>query len=170
MATNDDEVKEPIQIDGAQVDTRRDGEADSIIRKHMGYAMAGGAVPIPILDLTAVTAVQLDMLKQLAKNYEVELDGGSARTFLTSLTSALGATGAARIAASAVKLIPGVGWAIGGATQVVVTGASTYAVGSLFKRLFREKRPLDDLDAAAVKDELKSYFDAGKDLATSLKD
>ena len=44
----------------------------------MALAMAGGAIPIPLADLAAVTAVQLDMLKRLAGTYAVQFDGGTA--------------------------------------------------------------------------------------------
>lgn len=147
-----------------------DAQADGIIKKHMVLAMAGGVIPVPFLDLAAVTAVQLDMLKRLAGTYAVPFEGGSARTFVTSLTSALAGTTAARMGASLIKLVPGIGTIAGGAAQVVVTGASTYAVGSLFKRLFREGRTIEDLDVGSVKDELMSYFQAGKDIARDLTD
>ena len=69
----------------------RDDAADDTILKHMGLAMGGGAIPIPVLDLAAVTAVQLDLLKRLAALYDVPFDSASSRAFLTSLTGALGA-------------------------------------------------------------------------------
>lgn len=145
-----------------------EAQADSIIKKHMALAMAGGAIPVPLLDLAAVTAVQLDMLKRLAGTYAVPFDGGSARSFVTSLTTALVGTTAARVGASLVKLVPGVGTLAGGAAQVVLTGASTYAVGNLFKRLFREGRTIDELTVDAVREELMSYYEAGQDVARDL--
>ena len=147
-----------------------EAQADSIIKKHMGLAMAGGIIPIPLVDLAAVTAVQLDMLKQLASTYAVPFESGSARAFVTSLTSALAGTSAARMGASLIKLVPGIGTLAGGAAQVVVTGASTYAVGNLFKRLFRDGRSIEQLTVGEVKDELMSYFDAGKGIARDLTD
>jgi uncharacterized protein (DUF697 family) len=147
-----------------------EAQANSIIKKHMGLAMAGGIIPIPLVDLAAVTAVQLDMLKQLASTYAVPFESGSARAFVTSLTSALAGTSAARMGASLIKLVPVIGTLAGGAAQVVVTGASTYAVGNLFKRLFRDGRSIEQLTVGEVKDELMSYFDAGKDIARDLTD
>jgi len=145
-----------------------EAQANGIIKKHMALAMAGGIIPIPLVDLAAVTAVQLDMLKRLAGTYSVPFEGASARAFATSLTSALAGTSAARMSASLIKLVPGIGTLAGGAAQVVVTGASTYAVGNLFKRLFREGRSIEELTVGEVKDELMSYFDAGKDIARDL--
>jgi uncharacterized protein (DUF697 family) len=145
-----------------------EAQAQGIIKKQMALAMAGGFIPIPLVDLAAVTAVQLDMLKQLAATYSVPFEAGSARAFVTSLTSALAGTTAARVSASLVKLVPVVGTLAGGAAQVVVTGASTYAVGHLFKRLFQEGRGIDDLSVGAVRDEVMTYFEAGQGIARDL--
>ena len=37
--------------------------AENIIRNHVIWACAAGMVPVPFVDLAAVTAIQLDMLK-----------------------------------------------------------------------------------------------------------
>jgi uncharacterized protein (DUF697 family) len=163
-----DDAREP-KAESAEA-TPADQEADSIIRKHMLLSMAGGAIPVPVLDLAAVTAVQLDMLKQLAKAYDRTFDSRSARAFVTSITTALAGTMLARLGASLIKFVPGVGWAAGGVTQAVITGGTTYAVGGLFKRLFREDRPFTEVDVDLVKDELNSYFEAGQKLARKLAD
>ena len=36
-------------------------ETDTIIQDHIGYAMAAAAIPVPLVDIAAVTLVQLDM-------------------------------------------------------------------------------------------------------------
>ena len=145
-----------------------DLEADAIIKKHMGFAMAGGAIPVPVVDLAAVTAVQLDLLKQLAAHYGVEFEGRSARAFLTSLSAALAGSSVARIGASLVKAVPGIGTIGGGVAQIILTGASTYAVGRLFKRVFREGNDLNALDLTAVREEALEYLEAGKEIAVKL--
>ncbi len=149
-------------------DPHQEESADTIIRKHVTFAMAGGLIPVPLLDLAAVTAVQLDMLKQLAQEYGAPFDSGSARSFVTSLTSTLAGSVLARVGASMVKAIPGIGTVLGGITQVVTTGASTYAVGNLFRRVFREKRPIESLNVETVKAEAAAYYEKGVELAKSL--
>jgi uncharacterized protein (DUF697 family) len=151
-------------------DPSREDQAEAVIKKHMLLAMAGGAIPVPILDLAAVTAVQLDMLKGLAQVYDVPFDAGSARAFVTSLTSTLAGNLVARIGASALKIIPGVGSLLGGVAQVVVTGASTYAVGNLFRRIFRDGERLESISVDLVREETRAYYEKGVDLARSLKD
>lgn len=151
-------------------DPDRERDAEAVIRNHMFLAMAGGAIPVPVLDLAAVTVVQLDMLKGLARVYDVPFDAKSARAFVTTLTSTIAGKLAARAGASAVKIIPGVGTVVGGATQVVVTGASTYAVGNVFRRMFRNGEWVDGISVDSIKDEAKKYYDKGLELARSFKD
>ncbi len=147
---------------------RREAAADETILKHMGLAMGGGAIPVPVLDLAAVTAVQLDLLKRLATLYGVPFDARSSRAFLTSLTGALGAGAVARVGASLAKAIPGVGTIGGGIAQVVLTGATTYAIGQLFRRVFREGRSLAELDVADVREEAAGYLESGKTRARGM--
>ena len=145
-----------------------DEEADSIIAKHIGLAMGGGAIPVPLLDLAAVTAVQLEMLKRLAATYETPFDAGSARAFVVSLTAALGSGALARIGASLAKTLPGIGTLGGGLAQIALTGAATYAIGQLFKRVLREGRPVDTLSIDDVRDEAAGHLEAGRERARSV--
>ncbi len=143
-------------------------EAESIIRKHVGYAMLSGAVPVPVLDLAAGTAVQLDMLKRLAILYDIEVDGASSKSFLTSLGSAVAGSTAGRGAASLAKSIPFIGWAIGGAASIAANGATTYAIGHTFRRYFEEGRDLESLTLDEAKAEVMALLDRGKEVALDL--
>jgi hypothetical protein len=53
---------------------------------------------------------------------------------------------------------------------VVVTGASTYAVGNVFRRMFREGEWVDGISVDSIKDEARKYYDKGLEMARSLKD
>jgi len=75
--------------------------ADDIIKSHVVWALGGGLIPVPLFDIAAVTAIQMDMLKQLADLYEVEFSASTGSTF-------------ARIGASLIKAVPGIGTVIGG--------------------------------------------------------
>jgi uncharacterized protein (DUF697 family) len=159
MSTRIDNPEEP----------NRESAAEAVIKHHMVMAMAGGAIPLPWLDLVAITAVQLDMLKGLAKAYDVQLDAASARVFVTSVTSTLVGSALARLGASAVKIIPGIGTVAGGVTQVVVTGGSTYAMGTLLRRMFRNGERLEDVSFGRVKEEVQRYYAVGLEIARWLK-
>jgi uncharacterized protein (DUF697 family) len=84
--------------------------ADDIIKSHVVWALGGGLIPVPLFDIAAVTAIQMDMLKQLADLYEVEFSASTGKSFVSALT---GST-FARIGASLIKAVPGIGTVIGG--------------------------------------------------------
>ena len=46
-------------------------QADKIIRDHVVWSMGAGLIPVPLADIAAVSAVQLDMLSKLATEYQV---------------------------------------------------------------------------------------------------
>ena len=108
----------------------RSKHADSIIRNHMIWSMGMSVViPLPVADVLAVSAVQLDMIRQLCKVYEKDFSDTSGKAIVTALTSSTLAKAGAR---SVIKLIPGIGTIIGGVAVSILNGASTYALGEVF--------------------------------------
>ncbi|WP_448562566.1 DUF697 domain-containing protein [Trichothermofontia sp.] len=126
-------------------------QADAIIRSHVLWAMGGGLIPIPLVDFAAVTAVQLEMLQQLAELYGVDYTRSKGKTFVSALTG----TTIARLGASFLKAIPGVGTILGGLSMSVASGASTYAVGQVAINHFANAGMLSDF----VEDQLKRAYD-----------
>ncbi|PKK90779.1 MAG: hypothetical protein CVV64_07835 [Candidatus Wallbacteria bacterium HGW-Wallbacteria-1] len=143
----------------------KEDDADRIIHSHVLYAMTGGAIPIPLADLAAVTAVQLDMLRRLAELYDVDFDKESARSLISAI---VGAT-ASKIGASMVKAIPGVGIIVGTGAQIILAGASTYALGHIFEVHFANKGDFMDVDTESMRHSYKDWLKKGQEYAKSLK-
>lgn len=141
-------------------------EAEKIIRSHVLWAMGGGLIPIPLVDFAAVTAIQLEMLQQLASLYNVNYSQSSGKTFVSALTG----TTVARIGASMLKAIPGVGSLIGGASMSVMSGASTYAVGQVAINLFSTRGGFSGFDTEQVKRAYEQAYEQGKSYVSDLED
>jgi len=139
--------------------------ADKIITSHVIFSMTAGAIPLPLVDITAVTVIQLDMIKQLANHYGAQYDQDSGKSLVSSLVGAA----LARMGASAVKAIPGVGTVLGVSTQVVLSGASTYALGKIFDGHFAKRGSIFDLDVNDVKAKYEELVEKGKDVVRGLK-
>jgi len=92
-------------------------EANKIIKNHMIYSMGAGFIPLPFADLLGVGAVQLDMIKKLSANYYKNFEELQGKAIITALTG----TSLARIGASAVKFIPGIGALAGGVSMAVLS-------------------------------------------------
>lgn len=142
---------------------RRD-RADSMIRKHVVWSSGAGLIPIPLADVAAVTAVQVSMLQDLTKLYGAELSEPALQNFVTALTGGM----LARIGASAIKAIPGIGTLLGGASMAIMSGASTYAVGQVAKNYLENGGNLATVDLASAKRDYSKAYESGKTYVANL--
>ncbi|MFK8005579.1 MAG: DUF697 domain-containing protein [Saprospiraceae bacterium] len=140
--------------------------SDKIIRNHIVWSMGAGLIPVPIADFFAVSAIQLDMVRQMCKVYDVDFKETEGKAVISSMTS----SGLARLGArAALKFIPGVGTMIGGMTMAVLSGASTYALGEVFKKHFETGGTFLDFDADRLTKMYKEKFEKGKKVAEEIK-
>jgi len=140
-------------------------KADSIISTHLGFAMAAGAIPVPYVDIIAVTAVQVDMLQQLANLYEIDFNNERGKSLISALIgSSIGST-LGRIGASAVKSIPGIGTILGIGSQVILSGAATFAVGKIFQSHFQSNGNLFNFNLEVMKEKFDEFLNIGKKVA-----
>ena len=139
--------------------------ANSIIKNHMIWSMGAGFIPVPIADFFAVGAIQLDMIRQLCKVYEVDFKETEGKAVITALAG----SGLSRLGARAVKFIPGIGTAIGGITLAVLSGGSTYAIGEVFKTHFETGGTFLDFDPQRLKKFYDEKFEKGKQMARSME-
>lgn len=140
-------------------------EANSIIKNHMIWSMGAGFIPVPIVDFFAVSAIQLDMIRQLAKLYDIDFKETEGKAIITALTG----TGLAQIGARAVKFIPGIGTMLGGITMAALSGGSTYALGEVFKKHFETGGTFLDFDPERLRRYYNEKFEKGKEIAKNLK-
>jgi uncharacterized protein (DUF697 family) len=145
--------------------TNRSDDANSIIKNHMVWAMGAGLIPVPIADLFAVSAIQLDMIRQLAKLYEIDFKHTQGKAYMTALTG----SGLARLGARAIKFIPGVGSVLGGITMSALSGASSYALGEVFKKHFETGGTFLDFDPQRLKKYYDEKFEKGKEVAKEVQ-
>jgi uncharacterized protein (DUF697 family) len=146
--------------------TEREKHADTIIKNHIIWSMGAGLIPVPIVDFFAVSGIQLDMIRQLCKLYDQDFKESEGKAIITSLTG----SGLARMGARAmIKVIPGVGSVIGGVTMAVLSGASSYALGEVFKKHFETGGTFLDFDPKRLKKMYNEKFEKGKKVAEQIK-
>ncbi|RLD18659.1 MAG: hypothetical protein DRI69_09905 [Bacteroidetes bacterium] len=145
--------------------TDRTKHADTIIRNHIVWSMGAGMIPIPIADFFAVSAIQLDMVRQLCKLYDVDFKENEMKAVVTALTTSGFAKAGARMA---VKLIPGIGTIIGGVTMAILSGASSFAVGEVFKKHFETGGTILDFDMDRLIKLYNEKFEKGKKVAREI--
>jgi uncharacterized protein (DUF697 family) len=135
--------------------------AQEIVKTHLLLAVAGGLIPIPFIDFAAVTGIQVNMIRSLAKLYGQNFDEQMGKSLVTSLVG----TSIARMAASAVKTIPIIGSILGSASMSVLSGASTYAVGQVFIQHFGKGGSLNDFNPDQAKKQYQQEFEKGKEFS-----
>lgn len=139
--------------------------AQEIVKSHVLYSLGAGLVPVPLLDIAAVSVVQLDMLKQLAKVYDQDFKESAGKGWISAIT---GST-MARMGASLVKTIPGIGSILGGVTMSVLSGASTYAIGQVFIWHFSTGGNFMDFNFERAKEIYEREFEVGKKVAKEME-
>jgi uncharacterized protein (DUF697 family) len=141
-------------------------KADQIVRSHVLWSMGAGLIPLPLFDLAAVAAIQMDMLQQLAALYKVDYSKSMGKTFVSALT---GST-FAKIGATLIKSIPGIGTILGGISMSALSGASTYAVGQVVINHLETSGDFLNIDLAWAKRAYSEAFEEGKKVVSDLEE
>ena len=143
--------------------------SDEIINRHVGFAMVAGAIPVPVVDIAAVSAIQLDMIRNLAEHYGIDYNAERGKSLVSTLIGSTVGSTLGRGSASVVKVVPGIGTLLGITSQVVFSGASTYALGKVFQRHFTGEGDLFNLDIETVKKSFAQLLAKGKKIVRERK-
>jgi uncharacterized protein (DUF697 family) len=154
-------------VAGAAADVLTSGERESealhTIKNHTMTAMGIGILPVPGLDLIALTGVQLNLLRKLGRLYGYNLSDDTGKKLLGSLLGGYLPLAIAAPIASVLKFIPGVGIAAGILAQSTLAGATTYAVGKLFMQHFESGGDFLDFKTSGMGKKLREQVEEGKD-------
>ena len=119
------------------------GQAYKLINKYAFGSSLFGYVPFPVVDALGIMAVQRRMLFQLAKLYNVPFSRSLAKDLLRTLAGGIASRAAVPMA---IKIVPGINVLFGSIGMAAIGSASTYAVGTTFKRHFEAGGTLEDFD------------------------
>lgn len=111
----------------------RAADARALVDRYVRFAGVGGAVPVPLLDIAAVAAVQTRMLVALARHYDTPLARHRAQAIVMALMGSVTPHALASTAGGLVaRALPLVGLLTGIATGALAAGATTRIMGRLF--------------------------------------
>lgn len=173
MAKQEKEVRQQTEAQAEEpqgfVDVSQD-RLDKLIRQHVWGSMAVGLIPIPLVDFAAVTGVQLNLLRSLAKEYNVRFFKDTGKNVLTALVGAgVPAVGSGPLALSLAKFIPVIGQTVGVVMMPILNAATTYAVGKVFVQHFASGGTFLTFNPDKVRAYYAEMLKEGKQVATSLK-
>jgi uncharacterized protein (DUF697 family) len=136
--------------------SNRQAQALRIIKSNVGWATGAGLVPFPVLDLAAITAVQVRLVVQLANLYGVPFRRDAVKRIVGVVVGSGGSYLVSAPLASAVKVVPVVGTFISTFVEPAAAAAATYALGRVFMQHFESGGTLLNLDPDEVR---KHYYE-----------
>jgi uncharacterized protein (DUF697 family) len=141
-------------------------DANKLVSRYALYAAGGGLIPVPTLDIAAIVAVQIKMVADLSKLYDVPFSQDRAKTVVTALVGGVlpGALagGSLAVLGTVIKLVPIVGTAIGAVTTSAFAYALTLAVGKVFTLHFETGGSLLNFEPEKVRSHFEKEFKGAK--------
>jgi uncharacterized protein (DUF697 family) len=118
-------------------------KAVAIVERYANYSAIGGAIPIPLANAAAITALLVRMVKSLSEHYAVPFERTRTRSIVIGLMGGALPTGFATIATSTLTyVVPGLNL-VGLAVSSVTSGAYARSIGQLFIEHFENGASLD---------------------------
>jgi uncharacterized protein (DUF697 family) len=145
-------------------------QANQIVRNYTLGAMGVSLVPVPVLDLAAIAAVQLKMLHSLANLYEIEFRKDLGKSIIASLVGGYipyATTGT--LASSFMKFVPFIGHGLALVSMPILAGATSYAVGKVFIQHFESGGTFLDLNPEEVREYFAEKFKEGEKVASEMQ-
>ena len=125
----------------------RRSQALRIVQRHAAFSLAGGIIPLPLVNVASVMAVIVRMVKKLSDHYGVPFEHDRARAIVIGLVGGAMPTGLGVTTASKLGyLVPGANL-IGLAVSSITAGACTRGVGRIFVEHFESGATLGDFPA-----------------------
>jgi len=146
-------------------DELRVSAADNTIKYYCFWSFSTALIPVPLVDLAAMSAIQTKMISELSELYDVPFSQGLAKKAIAALV----ASASSSSFASLIKLVPGIGY-FGLAIPLATLNVSyTYAVGKIFAQHFQSGADLASFDPDAQKTNFKEKLEEGKEYARKTK-
>ena len=148
---------------GIKTSASKQSEANKIIKKYILYSMGLGLIPIPVADLIFIMSLQLKMLYDISKIYEIEFSASGGKSIISSLISGITIYSVGdRTIGSLVKAIPGLGTILGITVVPAASGAATYALGKVFIQHYESGGTFLNFDPETVRKHFKQLYENEK--------
>jgi len=133
-------------------------KALTIVRKYTLVSAGVGIVPLPLIDMAAMLALQMLMVRKLAKLYDIPFAEQRVKAAVAGL---IGGFDAGYLGYGALKMIPVFG-IFSYAAMPAINAAISYAVGRVFIQHFEAGGTFLDFDPKKVRAYFEAQFREGK--------
>jgi uncharacterized protein (DUF697 family) len=139
--------------------TDRDAKAAKLVDHFCLWSGGAGLIPLPLIDMAAVGAVQLQMLRRLAAIYDVRFSDNLGKSVLASLIGSVIPASSGVGLVSAMKGVPVVGTAVALVSMPVLSAGATYIIGRVFMQHFASGGTLLDFSPPDYREFIKEQTD-----------
>lgn len=144
--TPDSAKVSPRSKAGAADDGDRRSRATKVVERFSFWSGVAGLLPIPFVDLAAVAALQIQMLRLISRIYDVPFSENRGKALVAGIAGTIIPVSTGFGMASAVKSIPIAGTAVGALATPALAVAATYAIGKVFIQHFASGGTLLDFE------------------------
>ena len=143
--------------------TEREMTALNLVNRYSLYSAGVGLIPLPLVDMAGVAAIQVKLLSDLSALYEVPFSENRGKSIVAAL---LGGIAPASMAASGFgqlfRSIPIFGQAFGFLTVSLFATAATWAVGRVFIQHFESGGTFLNFDPTKAGKMVQDEFEKAK--------
>ena len=141
----------------------KSNRAQALVATTAVASFGEGYMPLPFSDALALVPTQLSMLAGITAIFGINVSKNLLKSIVTSLAGTAGATFAGKtIVSNLLKLIPGVGTAIGGTISGGTAALLTTALGESYiivmEMIAKGEISEKDLETKAIQDKLKNLY------------
>lgn len=130
------DVTAPAPEASQKLAAQRRALAHKIVARHKNYAAMGGLMPLPVVNIAGITAINLRMVKQLSALYQVPFERDRTRSLIVGLIGGAVPTGVGTATSSTLMwIVPG-GMLLGLGAAALTAGALTRGIGLVFIESF----------------------------------
>jgi len=140
----------------------RRAAAAKLVERFSLWSGAAGLIPLPLIDLAAVSGVQIQMLRRISQIYGVPFSDNQGKALVASLAGSIIPASSGIGAASILKGVPIVGMAVSAFAMPVLSAGATYAIGMAFVEHFATGGTLLDFNPQDYRDFIKSQRELWK--------
>jgi len=141
----------------------------STVKRYMWLSGAAGLIPFPLVDLMAVSGVQLKMLAEISKIYDLPFQASRGKIIIGSLMGyVLPRALSFGLIGSLIKGIPVLGTLSGEPAMGLFSAASAWALGNVFIQHFESGGTFLNFDPDSVREYYRAQFEEGRQMAANM--
>lgn len=133
-------------------------KVEKALRDSVYASMGIGILPLPLVNVAAVTANNLNLVRKLAGLYGVEFKESIAKKIIIAVTGAGAGVLATPLVEMAVIGIPLVGLPLAVGTMPMLNGMTTYALGRMFVTHFERGGSFIGANADTMKEDFTEAY------------